>query len=143
MTRIDDIALIDSFINDPSIYPDMGFAEGSGAVSARSFATSADHIWAGDGDRALMLFHRDDGCWFKHNLFRASCRGADALRAGRSLVSWFFAAVGASELRAETPLINRKARWFNRQIGLPSNGYRDHPIVGPVECFKGISPCRS
>ena len=130
MRTTTDTALIDGFMNDPSVYPMIG-ADGR-PVTAKG-CTGADYVWLTEGE-AMMLFHRESGGWHKHNLFKAGCRGAAAIKMGKAMLSWFFSNIG-TELRAETPLINKAARWFNRQIGFRSVGFRNHQIVGPVECF--------
>jgi len=125
-----DIAEIDGFMNDPFVYPGIG-AKGR-PVTARG-CIGDRHLWLVDGD-AMMLFHREDRGWHKHNLFKAACRGRAAICVGRAMLAWFFANVG-DVLRAETPIANKAARWFNRQIGFRSTGFRQHEVVGPVECF--------
>ena len=135
-----DVETIDGFINDPAIFPDLGFDPNSAAVSAASFVGRPDYVFAGNAE-AMMLFHREPRGWHKHNMFKASCRGRKALDAGRDLLGWFSLRHPGKSLFAETPLWNRKARWFNRQIGFHSTGFRDHPIVGQVECFERLAPC--
>lgn len=125
-----DVQEIDAFMNDPSVYPLIG---GDGRPVTAQHCLGAQHIWLTSGE-ALMCFHQEDRGWHKHNLFKAGCRGAAAIAMGKSMLGWFFANV-APELKAETPLQNKAARWFNRQIGFRSVGFRDHEIVGPVECF--------
>lgn len=88
-----------------------------------------------NGEDACGVFERTgDRAWQAHTLFAASCRGARALAAGRAMVDHMRPI--AALLWGATPVGNRAARWFNRQLGFVSKGFDVFAAEGAVEIFE-------
>lgn len=70
-----------------------------------------------DGEDAVAAFTMTTPTvWQSHTLFGPKCRGRRAIETGRAMVQWMFDH-GADVVWGDTPRDNRKALWFNRQIG--------------------------
>jgi len=68
----------------------------------------------------LALFEKQ-GTWQGHYYFKS--RGKKAIEAGKNFLDEIFnLCYDIKILTGLTPLTNLKARWFNRQIGLKSQG---------------------
>lgn len=71
-----------------------------------------------NGEDALALFTATaDGIFQGHTMFAETCRGRRAIETGKDILAWMFDH-GADVVWGSTPRENRKARWFNRQIGM-------------------------
>lgn len=133
-----DPALLNSFINDPAILPFVGFdaydTVDYGAVLARD-----DVVAVHSGDDAMMVFQRTGpacfGLWEKHTLFRATCRGRRGIATGMAMLDYARTSLGARGVWSQTPVENKRACWFNRQIGMVSHGRASSDLLGPVEHF--------
>lgn len=70
-----------------------------------------------NGHDAIGAFDQTaPGVYQSHTMFAASCRGRRAIDTGRAMVAWMFDH-GADIVWGATPRTNRKACWFNRQLG--------------------------
>jgi hypothetical protein len=70
-----------------------------------------------NGDDALAAFELTaPGIYQSHTLFSSTCRGRRAIDTAIEMVRWMFDH-GAMAVWGSTPRTNRKAVWFNRQIG--------------------------
>lgn len=137
-----DAALVNSFINDPAVFPHCGFPAGIAWADCSSRIGDDDLVFVTDGGAAMMCFQRRRDGWEKHNLFRAGCRGRAAINVGTVMLDWASEALPTSFVLANTPITNRAARWFNRQIGMMSLGCGVCPLTGPVERFKKDMTCQ-
>lgn len=71
-----------------------------------------------NGEDAMALFTMTAPRVFQgHTMFADTCRGRRAIETGREIIAWMFDH-GADVVWGSTPRGNRKARWFNRQIGM-------------------------
>ncbi len=131
-----DAVLVNSFANDPEISRAAGF--GGREVDCGPRMLDGDLVFLTDGADAMMALHHDGdpATLQKHNLFKAGCRGGAAIRMGRAMLEWVAINLGARTVWAQTPVANRKARWFNRQIGMTSRGVVASDLLGDVEIFE-------
>lgn len=74
-----------------------------------------------------------------HTIFSPSCRGRRALETAKEMIAFIYPR-WADVIHGATPIGNRAARWFNRQIGFKSVGFDDYEIEGRVELFQLGSP---
>ena len=70
-----------------------------------------------------------------HTLFGESCRGRRALEVGRAMID-FMIPDYADAIWGATPIANRAARWFNRQLGARVIGQDVYEAEGAVELFR-------
>jgi hypothetical protein len=138
MMVVTDPAQVNEFINHPAIFPHTcPGVQGPVDVGDKLLEPGFTFLLADDD--AMMLFHPSEPAfanwWQKHNLFKPSCRGRRAIEVGKAMLAWLRDDRPVAMIWAQTPLVNRKARWFNRQIGLSSRGLGLSPILGQVEYF--------
>jgi hypothetical protein len=72
--------------------------------------------------------------WQAHTLFDATCRGRKAIDTAKEMMA-FMLPEHADVVWGATPMKNRRARWFNRQIGMKPIGRDDYEAEGPVELY--------
>lgn len=88
-----------------------------------------------DGDDAVGVFALTaDREWQIHTLFGPACRGKQAIETGKAMVEYM--RPWADRLWGATPISNKAARWFNRQVGFSVFGTDDYEVEGPVELFE-------
>jgi hypothetical protein len=87
----------------------------NGADACAAFASTADRVWQG------------------HTMFAPTCRGSRAIKTGKAIIAWMRPHAGL--IWGATPIQNRAARWFNRQIGGRSAGFDQYDTEGAVEIF--------
>jgi hypothetical protein len=130
-----DRELVNSFINHPEIMPFIGYDPAFGYVDIAAAIYARDFLYLTNGDDALMVLQGDGfGHWEKHSLHKPTCRGRRAIDTGKSMLAEMQCR-GAKTVWSQTPTINRRARWFNRQIGMRPEGDGVHAVVGPVQYF--------
>lgn len=139
LIQTDDPELVNAFVNDPDVFPFVGFPSDLTHFDMTDVMGGGSVAVVYDGDAAMMLFQRTGptflGIWEKHTIFRAGCRGRAAVEAGMAMLEWALCTLGARSVWSQTPESNRRARWFNRQIGMASQGMADSPQFGRVEHF--------
>jgi hypothetical protein len=82
-----------------------------------------------NGKDALAAFELTaPGIYQSHTLFAETCRGRRAIDTAKEMVSWMFDH-GAEIVWGSTPRTNRKACWFNRQIGAKERPTSDQDDV--------------
>lgn len=82
-----------------------------------------DFILLSNGSDAASIYERRGPSVLEgHSLFAPSCRGREAIGVGRQMVDWIFRETDVLILIGATPVKLRSARWFNRQIGMSSDG---------------------
>lgn len=136
-----DATLINGFINDPAVLPLCGFPAGTTWADCSDRVADDDIVFVTDGADAMMGFHRQRNGWEKHNIFRPRCRGRAAIETGAAMLVWAFSILDAAVIVANTPIGNRPARWFNRQIGMRSQGLRTSELFEQVEHFRKDMVC--
>lgn len=115
----------------PFIRPDGGPTDWA-AICRERFTTTGVVILS-NGEDAVAAFEATaigggEQIFQSHTMFADSCRGRRAIDTGREMVAWMFDH-GATIVWGSTPRDNRKARWFNRQIGMtPIGGDNDDEI---------------
>jgi hypothetical protein len=138
-----DANLVNAFANDPAIRPHIGAPVEEGEVDLSAIVARGDVRIVHDGD-AMMLFQHTGpaflGIWEKHTMFRLGCRGRAAIEMGRAMFAWAAAELGAV-IWSQTPVVNVRARWFNRQIGMLSRGVAQSEHFGAVEHFEWRAAC--
>lgn len=81
-------------------------------------ATQTGVCFLSNGEDAVSIFALTaPRVWQSHTMFAPSCRGRRAIDTGRAMVAFMFDKDWADILWGVTPRSNRKAIWFNRQIG--------------------------
>lgn len=132
--------------NHPAILPHFTMADpfNPSRVDFSECAERPDHYvllhnGRGEGDLradAAMLFDWSaPDVWEMHTMFLPSCRGRRALDTAQDFGRIMFEEVGAFRLWGQTPVNNRAARWFNRQLGGRSAGSTFHHVFGLSELF--------
>lgn len=140
VTRTRDQALLERVANHPDIKPWLGISGGQ-PVNIEPGTLERDDILCLEGTAGLMVLGRErDGVWQKHNLFVPGAL-KDKLETAREMFGWIFVNTEAPAIIARTPVGNRQARWFNRQIGMRSAGFFIDPALGQVEEFRKDRPC--
>jgi hypothetical protein len=87
------------------------------------------------GDDAVGVFEQTHpGVFQTHTMFGPTCRGRRAIEAARAMIDWMIPQ-HAVAIWGATPVVNRAARWFNRQLGAVSIGFDDFEAEGQVEIF--------
>lgn len=95
-------------------------------------------------DDIIVLSNGEDACavfaetaprvYQSHTMFGAKCRGRDALNNARDMLDYMRRY--ADIVWGATPLSNRPARWFNRQIGAVAVAFDHYGVEGDVEIFE-------
>ncbi len=101
-------------------------------------STRTGIVTVSNGEDAFGLFVMTDDTEFQgHTFFGETCRGRKAVDTGKEMLGWMFDR-GATRVWGGTPLDNRKARWFNRMIGMKAVGFDEHEKEGVVEIFEVV-----
>lgn len=83
-------------------------------------STQSGCVVLSNGEDAVAIFELTaPRVYQSHTLFAETCRGRRAIDTAKEMVAWMFAH-GADVVWGCTPRENRKACWFNRQIGAVS-----------------------
>lgn len=127
---LDDVPAIAELLNDPLIRPSIG---GEGELDPTDLIADRNNVCLFDDRGGAMFVWRGPGIYEGHSFFRV--RGRDAIRLGTTLVHSMIDLFGAGMIWGATPLDNRSARWFNRQLGFQSLGEIDRPESGRCELF--------
>lgn len=127
--------LLNRVSNMPEVRGSVCYRDGpmDWALAFPSDATGV--VVLSNGEDACGLFERTgDRVWQAHIMFAASCRGTRALAAARAMIDHMRPI--AALLWGATPVGNRAARWFNRQLGFVSKGFDVFAAEGAVEIFE-------
>ncbi len=118
----------------------------AGDAAVRSFVCYHDHeidfgpvidkcVVLSNGNDAMAAFEQtEERRWQSHTFFLPSCRGRRAIETAKEMLAWM--KPYADVLWGATPLENRAARWFNRQIGAVPIATDEYEAEGPVEIFE-------
>lgn len=91
-----------------------------------------------NGEDAFACFEMTGEQEFEgHTFFDASCRGRKAIDTGKEMLGWMMDR-GARRIWGATPLNNRKARVFNRMLGMKACGFDKGQDGGDVEIFEMV-----
>ena len=133
--RETDASLINALANAPDVAPFVNYST-KPIDFAPALAPNCGVIFLSNGRDAVAAFERTaPRRWQSHTLFGPTCRGRAAIDTGRAMVAWMLDRC-ADVLWGATALKNRKARWFNHQIGAVVVGHADYEIEGPVGIFE-------
>lgn len=90
-----------------------------------------------NGEDAMAAFEQSgsEREWQGHTFFLPSCRGRRAIETAKEMLAWMLPKY-ADRIWGATPVSNRAACWFNRQIGFISAGFDDYEVEGRVEIFE-------
>lgn len=125
-----DVPALAELLNDPLIRPTIG---GEGELDPTDIISDRRNICFFDQRGGAVFAWRGPGIYEGHSFFRV--RGREAIRLGSSLIHMMADGYQARMIWGATPLDNRAARWFNRQLGFQSLGEIDMPESGLCELF--------
>lgn len=127
---LDHVTDIADLINDPAIRPTLG---GEGELDPTALIADRRNVWLFDEDGGACFAWRGPGIYEGHSFFRV--RGRKAIQLGRSILHAMFDLYDARVIWGATPIENKAARWFNRQLGFLSLGEIEMPESGLCELF--------
>lgn len=117
--RETDPAFINRICNSDGVRPWIDYRD---TDEPMDFTPACDRIgltgtlFLSNGEDAVGAFElTGDREWQAHTFFAATCRGRRAIDTAKAMLEWM--RPHADRIWGATPLDNRKARWFNRQIG--------------------------
>lgn len=131
MIRCFDAGQVNEIINHPEIRP---YVAGEGVLDAGPLVSDLRNVCLVDGACGAIFAWRGPGVFEGHSFFRT--RGAFSV--GRRMLAEMHGEYGARLIWGLTPVENRRARMFNRLIGMRSQGVMDTPD-GACELF--VSEC--
>jgi hypothetical protein len=123
----DEADKVNELLNDQAIRPTL---LGEGYLDATGLLKDENNRCYMDERGGSMFRWAGPGIYEGHSFFRV--RGREALEAGRECL---FQMSDARIIWGATPLQNRAARWFNRQLGFKSQGEISIPLQGRCELF--------
>ncbi len=129
-----DAALINRVANLATVHPAIAYHGKPLDWSAAFPAEDTGVIVLSNGDDACAVFASTaNRVWQGHTVFGPTCRGRRAIETGRAILDWM--RPHADLIWGATPIGNRAARWFNRQIGGRPAGFDHYDAEGAVEIF--------
>lgn len=129
-----DAALINRVANLTTVRPAIAYHGQQLDWSAAFPAKDTGVVVLSNGNDACAVFARTaDRVWQGHTIFAPTCRGRRAIETGKAIIAWM--RPHADRIWGATPIQNRAARWFNRQIGGRSAGFDQYDTEGAVEIF--------
>lgn len=134
---------LNSLMARPEIAPMIGLAPGDPILTDDIYKCPDVYTVLSNEDYTAVTIWEEQslGSYQGHTLFSNLVRGRDAIILGKEMIQWMLANKQPILLWGQTPIDNKAARWFNRQVGLKPFSYKTnhHWLVGPVEYF-GYSP---
>lgn len=129
-----DAALINRVANIATVHPAIAYHGQPLDWSAAFPGEDTGVLVLSDGDDACAVFALTaDRVWQGHTIFGPTCRGSRAIKTGKAIIAWM--RPHADLIRGATPIRNKAARWFNRQIGGRPSGFDHYDAEGAVEIF--------
>lgn len=129
-----DAGLINRLANLSTVHPFIAYHGQPLDWSAAFPAENTGVVVLSNGDDACAVFASTaDRVWQGHTIFAPTCRGRRAIDAGKAIIAWM--QPHADLIWGATPIENRAARWFNRQIGGCAVGFDNYDAEGAVEIF--------
>ena len=136
---VNEATLVGFILNHPTVRPTIG--PGDDWFDPVPLLADEKSITLFDEGGGQFFHWRGPGIYEAHSFYIV--RGKDALVLGREAIRRMFEEYGAEKIWRATPVINRSARWFNRQLGFKSLGITGMPEygMGPCELFemKGLT----
>ena len=87
-------------------------------------------------DAAAFFHWSSPQIWQAHTVFGTTCRGRAAINTAKDMLREMFTVWDAEQIWGQTPIDNRAAHWFNRQIGAEYLGEDVHHTIGDVLNFR-------
>lgn len=129
-----DARLLNRLANLPDVRPAVCYHDQTLDWSAAFPAKDTGVVVVSNGCDACAVFaSTNPRVWQGHTIFGPTCRGRRAVETGRAIIHWM--TPHAELIWGATPIGNRAARWFNRQIGGRSVGFDHYDTEGAVEIF--------
>ena len=129
-----DAELINRLANLATVHPAIAYHGKPLDWSTAFPAENTGVVVISNGDDACAVFaSTGDRIWQGHTIFAPTCRGRRAIDAGKAIIAWM--QPHADMIWGATPIGNRAARWFNRQIGGRAVGFDNYDAEGAVEIF--------
>lgn len=97
-----------------------------------SWLANKNNVMLVEGESVGLACHEYPGVYTGHYLFKV--RGREALKLARRMMEWMIENEGAKAFTGITPVDNKAARWFNRNLGFTSFGVLETER-GPHEMF--------
>lgn len=130
--REHDPAIVNRIASDPSVRPFVCHHDREIDFSPVMDAC----VVLTNGEDAMAIFEQTaEREWQAHTFVLPTGRGRKAIETGKKMLAYMLAN-HADRIWGATPLNNRAARWFNRQIGAVPIGNDDFEADGPVEIFE-------
>jgi len=119
MTHIlQDMNHLEWIMKQPEVFPHLGFSDYD-SIDINKFVNHRVTILANEDETAVSLWEESSpGIFEAHSLFTNDCRGRDAIRVGSDMIEWMIINKDPLLLWGQTPVINKAANWWNRQVGL-------------------------
>jgi hypothetical protein len=130
---IADAEQISAIVNDPGIRAYIG-GDGESHYDPTPLLEDENSFLLFDEGGGQFFDFKGPGIFEAHSFYLV--RGKEALSRGREAVALMFDEYGAEMIWRATPLDNKRARWFNRQLGFRSLGEISLPIHGHCELFE-------
>jgi len=127
-------AQVGFILNPPTVRPTIG--PGDDWFDPAGMLADEKSVLLFDESGGQFFHWRGPGIYEAHSFYLV--RGRDALALGREAIRRMFEEYGAEKIWRATPITNKAARWFNRQLGFTSLGIIDMPEygMGPCELFE-------
>lgn len=122
-----DAPALANIMNDPSVRPRLG-GDGSSWFDPSELIGDEKNVLLFDEGGGQFFHWKGPGIFEAHSFYLV--RGREALDRGSEAVRLMFADYGAEKIWRATPIENRAARWFNRQLGFHSLGEVHMPFYG-------------
>jgi hypothetical protein len=115
---VGEAAMVSFILNHPTVRPMVG--PGEEEIDPRDLLQDPKNILLFDEGGGQLFQWRGPGVYEAHSFYIV--RGKDALVLGREAIRRMFKEYGAEKIWRATPVENKPARWFNRQLGFRSLG---------------------
>lgn len=140
VNRCVDFRLLEKFLQDPEIYSKV-IDDSAPPVEQAFLSPEGLYLLVRKEGVPVGFFGlqmRPDATYMVHTLLGKSCRGRDALTAGKLGTEWAFENTHTPALESVVIEGNRPAEWFARMCGFSVVGIENHsvPVNGNFVCKK-------
>lgn len=137
--RTTDPAFVNAICNSHAVRPFIDYRDAEEPMDfAPACSPMSGVVFLTDGSAALGCFAQTgEREWQMHSFFGEACRGRDAIAAARAMLDWMLPR-WADRVWGATPVENRAALWFNRQIGGQPCGFDEYEAEGRVQLFERV-----
>lgn len=132
LTDIDRLLWI---LKQPEVFPFTGF-ENYDSIDPGKFIGEKITILTNEYENAVSIWEEVlPGIFEAHSLFTNDCRGREAIKVGKDMIEWMILHKDPLLLLGQTPIGNRAANWWNRQVGFTYLGDTHEPTLGLVSIY--------